>query len=444
MNVDKFPENPGPAAWADILPTEPNLPTLEETRIADWLIVGAGFAGLAAARRLQIKCPNDHIVVLEAQRLAEGPAGRNSGFMIDLPHDLASDDYGGKLEHDRITISQNREAIAFAQKTVHDLSLPDEAFRKIGKINAAASQKGLHHNRDYAKHLQKLGEKYENYDTQTMKDITGIDYYAGGLFTAGTVILQPALFIRSLGRKLISDRLNIYETSPVISMERIGKTWSAKTPNGVINAPKVILATNGHVESFGFFKRKLLHIFTYGSMTHALNSGQQKALGGSPEWGLTPADPMGTTVRRSSGPCGDRIIVRNSFTYEPAMRPSGKVLKRIYKTHKTSFGARFPMLKGLGMAYQWGGHLTLSLNNVAAFSEVEQDLFTACCQNGLGTVKGTLHGMAAADFAMGIESPLVKQLMQAPAPRKLPPEPIVWIGAKSRIGWGELLAGKEL
>ena len=94
--------------------------------------------------------------MLEAQRIAKEPAGRNSGFMIDLLHDLASDDYGGNLEQDRITIAQNREAIAFAQKTEQDLGLPDESFKKIGKINAAASRKGLHHNLDHARQLQKL------------------------------------------------------------------------------------------------------------------------------------------------------------------------------------------------------------------------------------------------------------------------------------------------
>ena len=35
--------------------------------------------------------------------IGDGPAGRNSGFMIDLPHDLASDDYGGAVEADTAT-----------------------------------------------------------------------------------------------------------------------------------------------------------------------------------------------------------------------------------------------------------------------------------------------------------------------------------------------------
>ncbi|MCA9772984.1 MAG: FAD-dependent oxidoreductase, partial [Myxococcales bacterium] len=49
-------------------------------------IIGAGFAGLAAARRLAQLRPQDTVVILEARAVAEGPAGRNSGFMIDLPH----------------------------------------------------------------------------------------------------------------------------------------------------------------------------------------------------------------------------------------------------------------------------------------------------------------------------------------------------------------------
>jgi hypothetical protein len=51
--------------------------------------------------------------VLEASRLAEGASGRNSGFMIDLPHELTSDDYAGHGD-DRAMIALNRHAIAFA------------------------------------------------------------------------------------------------------------------------------------------------------------------------------------------------------------------------------------------------------------------------------------------------------------------------------------------
>ena len=46
-------------------------------------------------------------------------------------------------------------------------------------------------------------------DAKAMQDTTGISYYQGGMFTPGTMMLQTALFIRSLGVKLLSNRLRI-------------------------------------------------------------------------------------------------------------------------------------------------------------------------------------------------------------------------------------------
>src|SRR5210317_2015308 len=87
MKVTRQPTNPGPAAWAKILPEAARHPTLEDDRHVDFLIIGGGFAGLTAARRISELEPTATVAVVEAFRLAEGPAGRNSGFMIDLPHD---------------------------------------------------------------------------------------------------------------------------------------------------------------------------------------------------------------------------------------------------------------------------------------------------------------------------------------------------------------------
>ena len=437
-------QNPGPSAWNELLPNRKMLPSLSGNLTSDWLIVGAGFAGLSAARRVQKEAPNDRIVILDAQGLASGPAGRNSGFMIDLPHDLASDDYGGQLENDRQTIKQNRFAIKFAKETVEGLDLPKECFKEIGKINGAATAKGMRHNTDYAKHLSQLGERYEHFDAKSMKGITGTNYYKGGLFTPGTVMIQPAQYIRALGEKMLSNRVQIYETSPVEELIKAGSDWQAKTPKGLITAPKVILAVNGNIENFGYFNNSLLHIYTYGSITQKLTPNQIKILGGKKEWGITPADPLGTTVRRISGIGGDRIVIRNRFTYNPNMSPKKSTLHSVLKSHVKSFSDRFPMLKDIKLSQTWGGHLTLSRNNVAAFGELKPGLFSACCQNGLGTVKGTLHGLAAADLAMGKKTALVEQLLNKPKPKKLPFKPLTKIAVSSRIKLGELLAGKEL
>ena len=84
-----LPANPGISGWKGILPPRKPHKQLDENQNADYLVIGAGFAGLSAARRLNQLQPDAKIIVLEACEVGEGPAGRNSGFMIDLPHDLS-------------------------------------------------------------------------------------------------------------------------------------------------------------------------------------------------------------------------------------------------------------------------------------------------------------------------------------------------------------------
>ncbi len=443
MKVTRLPKDPGPAAWNAILGDQGEPVVLEEKITADWLVIGAGFAGVAAARRLSQLRPEDRIVVLDATRVAEGPAGRNSGFMIDLPHDLASDDYGGAIGSDLAQIRANRAAIEFATAMAEEFALPEEAFARSGKINAAATVKGHRHNLDYAEHLDRLGENYEMLDEKAMREMTGIPYYRSGLYTPGAVMLQPALYMRSVARGLVSNRVAIYESSPVLSLENKGD-WVAETPKGSVVAPKVILAVNGHANSFGFFSRRLMHVFTYASMTRAMTPEEVKILGGSSAWGVTPADPMGSTVRRISGIGGDRIVVRNRFTFDPQMEVSEARIASVARDHDRAFSQRFSMLNGLEMEYRWGGRLCLSRNNVPAFGEVEEGVFSACCQNGLGTAKGTLAGMLAAELACGEASDLLDEFMDQDAPAKLPPAPIARLGANAVMRWEEWRAGREL
>ncbi len=443
MKVTRLPKDTGPAAWNRLLPNPEPVQELDSNQTADWLVIGAGFAGLAAARRLSLSCPGDRITVLDATRVGEGPAGRNSGFMIDLPHDLSSSNYGGALDRDKDQTTDNRMAIDFAGEMAAAYGLSDEAFVRSGKINAAATQKGDRHNRDYAQHLNAMGEEHRMLDAAEMQDLTGISYYRSGLFTPGTAMIQPAMFVRGVADGLRSNRVAIFENSPVTELKHEGD-WVARTPKGQIIAPRVILAVNGHLNSFGFETGRLMHVFTYASMTRRLISDETRALGGQPIWGVTPADPMGTTVRRISGTGGDRIIIRNRFTFDPSMEVSDKRITNVARDHDAAYRARFPMLAGVEMEFRWGGRLCVSRNDVQVVREVESGLFTACCQNGLGTTKGTLAGMLAADLATGQTSPALQRMTSADAPARLPPEPLASIGANATLRWNEFRAGKEL
>jgi len=441
--VTRLPRDPGPAAWNAILPPPPPARVLDRAITADWLVIGAGWAGLAAARRLAQLRPGDKVVVLEASRVAEGPGGRNSGFMIDLPHELAANGYAGAAEADMRQIRLNRAAIAFAAEAAEEYGLSAEAFSCSGKVNGAATEYGLVHNAGYSRHLTALGEPHEMLDAQAMRALTGSNYYLGGLVTPGTAMLQPALFLRGLSAGL-SAELEIFEQSPVTALTRQGADWRAVTSKGAVTAPRVILSVNGHAESFGFFRRRLMHIHLYASMTRALTPEEVRRLGGVACWGVTPAEPIGTTVRRISGTGGDRIAVRNRVTYDPSMEIAERRLGAIGRSHDASFAARFPMLAGIEMEYRWAGRLCLSWNGVPAFGEVDAGVYSACCQNGLGLARGTAAGMLAADLAAQGNNPLVAEMLAFDAPSRLPPEPFASIGAALSLRWKEWRAGREV
>jgi len=440
ITVKRLPKDPGPAAWNFLLPPPPPGRRLEDTITADWLVIGAGWAGLAAARRLQQRCAGDRIVMLEASRVGEGPAGRNSGFMIDLPHDLASDSYSGAADSDRQQIAMNRAAIAFAAEAAADLDMPAEAFSQAGKINAAATEKGAAHLQDYIRHLEGLNEPFDILDAKAMQALTGTAFYRQGLFTPGAAMVQPAMFVRAGADGAVASGLDLFEQSPVTTLERVGQDWRANTPQGSVTTPRVILAVNGHAESFGFFERRLMHVFTYASMSRELTAKEGRCLGGQPTWGILPADPMGTTVRRVAR----RIVIRNRFTYDPSLEVDERRIDKVARDHDKSFKARFPMLGGVEMQYRWGGRLCLSRNNVPAFGEVEDNVFSACCQNGLGTTKGTLAGMLAADLAAKTDNPMIKDMLAFEPPSRLPPEPLARLGARVVMRWKERKAGSEL
>lgn len=435
----------GPAAWSVILPGQEAPIALDADTTADFVIIGAGFAGLSAARRITQLSPGAKIVVLEAGRIAEGACARNSGFMIDLPHEIGGQGYEGDGIHkNRKQIALNRQAIAFAASAVESYGIDRNHFDPVGKVNGAVGADADGLNRSYATHLAKMDEPSEYLDAKAMQELTGSTYYVSGLFTPGTVMIQPAGYIRGVTRGLRRDGVRIFEHSAVVAVESEGTAWCVSTGRHKVKAGKVIFANNGHLESFGFASQRLMHIFLYGSMTVDLGADAVRTLGGKPRWGITPSDPMGTTMRRIDPALGgNRIITRSCASFLPGMEPSEAGLQRTARVHRKNFDARFPKLRGVPMEFSWAGHLCLSRNGVAVMRELDKNLYSGCVQNGLGTVRGTLTGIGAAELACGVTSDITRHFTAEEQPSRLPPPPISTLGANAFLRYAEWRARAE-
>jgi len=403
-----------------------------------WAVVGAGFTGLAAARQLALNFPNEEVVLIEAQEVGFGTSSRNAGFAIDLPHDIGAEDYIGDIDIAKITLKLNLLGQSILRSIVDEYRI-DCHMRASGKYQAAVEERGVAVLEAYRRGLDKLDQPYEMIDGKGLPEHIGTGFYRKALFTPGTILLQPAALVKGLADSL-PPNVTLYENTPITEVEYGEKTVLIHR-DGRITADKLVLANNAFGMRFGFLQRTMLPIFLYASLTRPLTAAEQQQLGGKPFWGVIPADPFGSTVRRTHD---NRILVRNSFSFNPDGRPRQKYLDSCISRHRLSFDRRFPMLPDVDFEYTWSGSLALSQNHQGFFGQLAPNVYGALCCNGLGVTRGTVTGTLLADWLAGKRNDLIDFLLSSPGPNKTPPEPFLSIGVNATLWWGQMKAGKEM
>ncbi|MEM7170326.1 MAG: FAD-binding oxidoreductase [Pseudomonadota bacterium] len=432
--IEHLPKDDRTNGWSALLPPREPRPALQGDQRADWLVVGAGYAGLAAARRLAENRPDEKIVLIEAHEAGENASGRNSGFAIDLPHTVGSslDELEGSHRFMRLA----RAAVDHLGTMVERYDIPcDWAVR--GKYHAAASEGGT---RDilepFAKEMENLGEPHRWVDKDQLRSEIGTPHFNAAVYTPGCVLMNPAGLTRGLADNL-PENVTFYEHSPVVEVDyqngvRLTIARDGETL-GTVYAPKMILGVNGFAPQFGFFKGTLISMAAHASLSRQLTPDEQAQMGSVENWGLTPANAFaGITMRYTAD---HRILIRQDIHFCPSMRQSDDRRARVRQNHQRLFEQRFPMLPGVTMEHTWTGYLCLSQNHAPGFGKMASNVWAAVCQNAVGVTKGTIGGILAADMACGEDNPLIADMETLGQPDKLPPRPLLDIGVRGRFAW---------
>lgn len=431
-----LPRDDNANGWSSFLPKRSPKPALSKEITADYVVIGAGYAGLAAARRLAELRPDATIVVLDGQQLGEGSSGRNSGFAIDLPHNVGSSlqelaKGNAYLRLARAGIASLREC---AEKYKFDCDWSDD-----GKYHTASSERGaVEVLEPTVAMLNSLNEPFEWLDKKETAQRLGTSHFAASIYTPGTVLLNPAALNRGLGDNL-PENVTLYELSPVLEAH-FAETVTLKTAAGTVRAPKAILAVNGFAMRFGFWKGRLLNFAAHASLTHQLTENQQSALGNISAWGSTPANAFaGITMRYTND---HRILIRQNIHFCPGLRQSDERRRAIRKDHQRLFDERFPMLEGVSIEHTWTGYICLSRNAAPGFGKVAPNVWSAVCQNAVGVAKGTISGRLAAEMALGQDNELISDMLSLGTPSAAPPRPFLDMGVRVRFAY-ELLRNRH-
>ena len=343
--------------WFETLPERPPTAPLSGRVDADVVVVGAGFTGLAAARRLGELRPDASIVLLEAGLVGNNAAGRSSGFAIDHAHNLRAMGFGDTAEHERRQIGLNRAGQEYLGSAVAAHGI-DCGWKWAGKTHAACTAKGIRHLEHFANSLDRIDEPYEVFDEEATVDRLGIDFYRRSLHTPGTVPMPPAA-----------------------------------------------------------------------------------SIGGDRSWGVIPADPSGTTVRRLDD---GRILVRNVYSYSRRSRIDGRARERAGRAHRRSFERRFPGLAQVPFEYTWGGALSMARNGQPLFGRLGDGLLGALVHNGTGISRGTICGRLVAEMACDEGSDLLDTMLAMGRPNRNLPAPVLGWGVRMYARRLQLQAGREM
>ena len=427
--IQRLPSDTSPNGWHSILqPREPK-PALAGELRTRWAIIGAGFTGLAAARRLAENNPRDHVVLVEAQEAGIGTSGRNTGIAIDVPYNSGAPltELEGRRRHIRL----NRAAIEQldALVTTHRI---DCQWSKRGKYHAAISEQGKTTGVDpVAQELDALGEPYEWLTRDELEQEVGTRFYCAGIFTPGAVLLNPAALVRGLADNLPTN-VRLYERTPVVDID-YGNSIRLRTPKGAIVADNLIIAANGFANEFGFYRGHLLNFAIYASLTRRLTDEERARVPGEGDWGLTPANVFGGAAMRFTQ--DNRFVIRQAVIHSPSSRQSEAKLKQVAANHRQLFHARFPRLANVDLDYTWVGFDSMSDNRGHGFARMAPNVFTAVCQNGVGVTKGTIAGILIADRATGRDNPLIADIEAIGEPNRVPPRPFLDLGIAARFAW---------
>lgn len=421
------PINDNGCGWTNLLEPRTASNALTTDLRTQWLIIGAGYTGLSAARQLSALRPNDEICLIDAQRAGEGASARNSGYLVDSTLNDGHLSDAGLVQFQK-KYELNRLALKRVERFVEQFQV-DCDWNPCGKFHAAASSQYQQKLTQFSDILHECQISHRLLNKDALSARLGIDFYHGAVHTDGGVLLQPAKLSRAMINAL-PDSIKFYENSPVHSIETFGNQYKVLVNEHTITTDKLLLCTNGFLPALGVAQHRVFPLTLTASLTRPLTNEEFEQIGRPEEWGVLSAQSMGATVRFTQD---RRIMIRNTAEAIAAINMNPDQLRKRIVQHKLSLARRFPMLKHLRFDHSWSGVTCISRNSANLFQKYHANAYVAGCYNGGGIGLATLFGEELANYAVGETSEAITRITERPQPARLPPNPFLRWGVKLRL-----------
>ena len=414
-------------SWINDLDSRINIESLKSNEDCEWIIIGAGYTGLSTARKLGQLHPAQKIILVDAQLAGEGASSRNSGYLVDttlndgFTSDKEIENYKKKADIYELGIQAVRKFIKEHQV--------DCDWNECGKFFASSNNNDKKILSNFSKTLSKLGFEHDLLSNNELTKRLGTSFYKTALKTKGGILLHPGKLARAMIEALPIN-VKLFEKSFLLDWELKNDKIFCYFKNGIIKSKKIIFATNGFLKSLGIKTNYNFPLTLTASMTRPLSDKEFKSIGKPKEWGVLPVRPMGATIRMTKD---KRILIRNTAEiYNPLKMSQADLNKRSAK-QKIGIRKRFPQFSDNIIQSSWSGIVSRTRNGSQVFEKIGKNIYVAGCYNGSGIGVGTLFGEQIAIKASKENTHEINIIENRNKPTRLPPQPFLNIGVKTRL-----------
>ena len=425
-------------SWVNDLIPRTNIKTLQSNEDCEWLIVGAGFTGLSAARKLAQLYQNQKIILVDAQLAGEGASSRNSGYLVDT---TLNDGFTSNKELDNYKKKADIYDLGIntVKKFINEYQV-DCDWNECGKYFASSKKGDEKILRNFSDTLSKLGYEHNLLSNNELSKRLGTNFYNIALHTKGGILLHPGKLVRAM-IDVLPKNVCLYENSSLLSWKKTKGIISCEFKNGKVKTKKIIFATNGFLKSLGIKSNYNFPITLTASMTRPLTDEEFTSIGQPKEWGVLPVRPMGATIRMTKD---RRILIRNTAEVHNPFKMKKSDLEKRSINQRIGIKKRFPQLPEDIIQSSWSGVVSRTRNSSQIFEKIDNNVFAAGCYNGSGIGVGTLFGEQIAIKASEENTEEIQIIESRNKPTWLPPQPFLNLGVKTRLIYERFRARSEI
>jgi glycine/D-amino acid oxidase-like deaminating enzyme len=385
--------------WHAMMPSLPDRSGRQLPDVADAVVVGGGYTGVAAARKLALQ--GARTVLLEAHELGWGASSRNggivhAGYKWGLPTLIRR--HGRELG--TALFRETTEGIEFLAGLIRENEI-DAELRRTGHLEVAW---GPSHAERFAEEARALADAGVNARAVARADLAaelGTPLYHGALAIDGGGVVHPGKWFAGLVRLAERAGAELHEGVRVRAIRRQPDgRFVVETERGALLARDVLVATNGYTDGAApAVRRRIVPVGSYIIATEPL-----------PEDLANSITPTGRAVFDTKNflnywhVAADRRLIfggRVSFIPTTVGRTAQLLYRRLHEIH--------PQVGDVRVEYAWGGKVALTFDRMPHVGRLGGVAFAgAYC--GSGVALSAYLGTQVAEWMGGGAAPALARL----------------------------------